>query len=32
VVLDFIPEENEEGQEFGKQFDEYMEGQDGEDE
>lgn len=29
VVLDFIPEENEEGQEFGRQFDEYMEGQDG---
>jgi hypothetical protein len=24
VVLDFIPEENEEGQEFGRQFGEYM--------
>lgn len=24
VVLDFIPEENEEAQEFGRQFDEYM--------
>ena len=32
VVLDFIPEENEEAQEFGRQFDEYMEGQDGENE